>query len=137
MGRILLLVVMNLLFFFQLATFSQSTSTGDFERIERTPTAAHGSKNCRVEVPQAFTPNGDGINDQLKISCSCDTKSFLFEVYNASGRFVYGSRNSSLNWDGKTQGAPLPEGYYSWKVTFIRYGTEEKHSEKGKLIIAR
>lgn len=69
-----------------------------------------------IKIMNAFTPNGDGQNDQWLVtsSNSCVTR-IEVNVYNRYGQLVYTQKNYSNNWDGKVNGKPLPDGTYYYK----------------------
>jgi len=67
-----------------------------------------------INVSQAFTPNGDGINDTwLIINIENHPNSFV-RVFNRWGDEVFSKRNYQSDWDGTNRGKDLPEGgsYY-------------------------
>lgn len=73
-----------------------------------------------VKVMNAFSPNGDGINDRwmLTTSDAC-TRNITVNVYNRYGQMVYSSRNYSNNWDGTSNGKPLPDGTYYYLANYV------------------
>lgn len=138
MGKILLLVVVNLLVVYCPATFAQSVSAAELSTVGDRPAGeAHSDLDCTISVPNAFTPNGDGINDNLKIECGCELDQFVFEVYHVSGRYVFSSRNSNVSWDGNFKGEPLPEGFYQWRLTYQRQGVVGRKTRQGQIAIVR
>jgi hypothetical protein len=52
-----------------------------------------------IFVPTAFSPNGDGINDELKVETK-GIKRFEFEIYNRYGKTVFETRDLEEAWDG-------------------------------------
>ncbi len=72
-----------------------------------------------LKIPNAFSPNGDGINDKwiiLGLESFSDNK---VEVFNRYGQVVYsviGYDNSGKVWDGTMNGKPLPVGTYYYIV---------------------
>ncbi|MBM3164950.1 MAG: gliding motility-associated C-terminal domain-containing protein, partial [Bacteroidetes bacterium] len=74
----------------------------------------------RLTVPNAFTPNGDGLNDLFTpiISNVTQVKYFRFEVYNRWGQIVFESNKVGDGWDGKYKGKPVQFGTYTWKVSY-------------------
>ncbi|MFD2522104.1 gliding motility-associated C-terminal domain-containing protein [Emticicia soli] len=94
--------------------------------IESGASAIICKDNCAtVEMPNVFTPNGDGKNDTFSpMRCSAFIKQIDIEVYNRYGLKVYESGGSNiLSWDGKNaSGADLPTGtyYYVSRVTIHR-----------------
>ncbi len=72
-------------------------------------------KKIQVFTPSAFSPNGDGINDEYTVVTS-GVKDILFQVYSRWGMLIYESRGDNVNWDGKIEGELIPEGVYTVKV---------------------
>jgi gliding motility-associated-like protein len=67
-------------------------------------------------IPDVFTPNGDGVNDELVIRGLRKGSSLL--IYDRTGREVFASTDYGNNWDGKDgNGEDLPQGTY-WYVLF-------------------
>lgn len=66
--------------------------------------------NC--PIPNIFTPNNDGINDQFEIPCISEKRSAYLVVYNRWGDEVYRSDNYQNQWKGTHAGAALPDGTY-------------------------
>jgi gliding motility-associated-like protein len=74
----------------------------------------------RLTVPNAFTPNGDGLNDVFTpiISNSDQVKYYRFEVYNRWGQLIFESNKPGEGWDGKYKGKLSQFGAYNWKVSY-------------------
>ncbi len=68
------------------------------------------------DIPNAFSPNGDGMNDLFIIPCAGGN--IEFDVWNRWGIEVYRNVNYLNDWDGKYQGSPLPDGTYFYTVKF-------------------
>ena len=91
------------------------------------------SKDCPeipVYFPDAFSPNGDGLNDQFKPTRTTFT-TFILNVYNRFGQLMLTCDDASKGWDGTFNGSPCPSGVYVWVVTF------EVQEEKGVKRTAR
>ena len=71
-------------------------------------------------IPNLFTPNDDGKNDQLKIYGMSAVKDFTFSIYNREGSVVYKTTDVTeavqRGWDGTKSGTKQPPGVYFWKV---------------------
>lgn len=67
-----------------------------------------------VVVPSGFTPNGDGINDQLIITALSNYSTVRLTIYNRYGNIVYESEQYENDWDGTSSknGMELPDGTY-------------------------
>ncbi|MEO8472199.1 MAG: gliding motility-associated C-terminal domain-containing protein [Chryseolinea sp.] len=80
--------------------------------------------NVQVEeggfLPNLFTPNEDGRNDELKVYGLVTVKDFNFSVYNREGSLVFKTNSVSeatqRGWDGTKNGTMQPPGVYYWKV---------------------
>ena len=70
-----------------------------------------------VYVPEAFTPNNDGVNDKLAIFLR-RADSFAVTIYNRWGSAVFTSDALNQMWDGCHAGSPCPVGDYNWVVTY-------------------
>jgi gliding motility-associated-like protein len=67
----------------------------------------------------AFTPNGDGVNDRWFASngTACYTQLSVV-VFNRYGGEVYKNANYQNNWDGTYNGKPVADGTYYYSATF-------------------
>ncbi len=64
-----------------------------------------------VIVPNAFTPNNDGVNDYFNILIA-NLKSYNIKIFNRYGSIVFTSNKILDSWDGNFKGKPLPVGVY-------------------------
>ncbi len=72
-----------------------------------------------VKVMNAFTPNGDGINDRWLVTngAAC-TKQIIAKVFNRYGELVYSNDNYNNDWDGKYKGKPVADGTYYYVLQY-------------------
>ena len=70
-------------------------------------------KEPLVFVPNAFTPNGDNLNDILYVRGEIIEK-MLFRVYNRWGALVFESQDMLHGWDGTYKGKEAPAGVYDY-----------------------
>lgn len=68
------------------------------------------------KVPNAFSPNGDGINDRWIIEYLDTYPGATVDVYNRYGQLVYHSVGYNTPWDGTVNGKPLPVATYYWII---------------------
>lgn len=85
------------------------------------------------EIPNAFTPNGDGVNDTWNIKYLDSYPSSTVKVFNRYGKEVFFSAQKYVPWDGKQNGQYLPEGMYYYMIT--ANGGELKYS--GSLLLVK
>jgi gliding motility-associated-like protein len=67
-------------------------------------------------VPNAFSPNGDGIHDKWEISYIESYPGAVIDVYNRYGQLVYHTVNYLTPWDGKINGKDAPVGTYYYII---------------------
>ncbi len=67
--------------------------------------------NCKINIPNVFTPNGDGINDVLRVNtCNMIVKTI---IYNRWGNLVFETENLNHFWDGRSSsGEECNDGTY-------------------------
>ena len=81
-------------------------------------------------VPNAFTPNGDGLNDVLELKGRY-LNSFSFVVVDRNGQEVFRTQDRAQSWDGTIQGHTPVNAVYVWRFTmrdeldrdFVQTGT--------------
>lgn len=66
-------------------------------------------------VPNVFTPNGDGINDQLDFALP-PVHFVEIQIYDRWGRLQFSSSDVNVSWDGKKEGNDCPEGVYFFSL---------------------
>ncbi len=72
-----------------------------------------------IKPMNAFTPNGDGINDRWLITDGNCLISVRAQVFNRYGSRVFESPNYDNTWDGTYKGKPLPDGTYYYVLEFV------------------
>jgi gliding motility-associated-like protein len=81
---------------------------------------------CGLEVPNVFTPNGDGSNDFFELIAYEGIQTIELIIANRWGNLVYSSNIPNFSWDGKAQnGNPLEEGVYFYKIVARSISGEE------------
>ncbi|MDR3093749.1 MAG: gliding motility-associated C-terminal domain-containing protein [Bacteroidales bacterium] len=74
-----------------------------------------------IFIPDAFTPNGDGMNDIYRPSFSYAPQEFLMFIFDRNGAKVFETKTPSDGWDGRLRnGKPANEGVYGF---YVRYKT--------------
>lgn len=95
-------------------------------------------KGCNLLrfIPNAFTPNGDRLNDGFGVKGWPETKSFELCVYNRWGELVFKTTNVFERWNGEWKGKPQPIGTYVYtiKAQTASCGTVQ---EKGTVTLIR
>jgi gliding motility-associated-like protein len=76
-----------------------------------------------INIPNAFTPNGDGINDTWNINNLNLYPKATVEIMNRYGNRVYFSNGYAMAWDGTNNGVPLPFGVYYYVIKGVNNTT--------------
>jgi gliding motility-associated-like protein len=97
---------------------------------------------CNVYVPTAISPDGDGINDELRAYVGCDYghRILRFQVFDRWGGQIYSTAaDEEIAWDGSARGKPATPGLYAWVLEYevTRNGKTERKTEKGEVSIMR
>ena len=72
-----------------------------------------------IVVPNAFTPNGDGLNDVIKVIHNSTIYSLnYFKIYNRAGKLIFETKNIEEGWDGKLNGAVAESDAYYWLAEY-------------------
>ena len=72
----------------------------------------------KIEIPNTFSPNGDGINDVLNYSDLKIKENPSMQIFNREGTKVFQSENQNFIWNGKIGGRALPGGTYWYVLTW-------------------
>ena len=71
-----------------------------------------------IYAPNAFTPNGDGLNDKLEFFGISAKGVFLLRIYSRWGQLLYESTEIENGWDGSVSGSSAPDGTYLYEIVF-------------------
>jgi gliding motility-associated-like protein len=82
--------------------------------------------NNIVYLPTAFSPNNDGINDQLHVRGKNITELEL-NIFNRFGELVFKTNDISIGWDGFYQGEKLNSEVYITNLNVTFFDGEKKH----------
>lgn len=89
-----------------------------------------------IYVPNAFTPNNDGINDVFRpFPVGISTLNY-FRVFNRQGQIVFQTSQPFKGWDGNINGIPAVGDIYVWQVSGIDY-MGKKVIKKGTVLLIR
>jgi gliding motility-associated-like protein len=71
----------------------------------------------RLLIPNAFTPNGDGVNDAFSVVPFEGLESVLeLTIYDRWGKKVYVGSGATAAWDGLINGRPAPSDVYVYQL---------------------
>lgn len=78
-----------------------------------------------VQLPNVFTPNGDGINDEYLIPALADAESFRIDIYNRWGRLLFSTSDFNEVWKGEGDNGTVVGGTYFVVLTYLNCYQEE------------
>ena len=86
-------------------------------------------------VPNAFTPDGDGMNDVLYVRSSVGYQ-MDFKIFDRWGELVFESHDVKHGWDGTFKGKKLEPGVFDYYLKFTCYN-KEVFFKKGNITLIR
>lgn len=93
--------------------------------------------NCPIFVPNAFSPNGDGINDHFRPVSPCEMAFYEFTVYNRWGQPVFVSYDPEDVWGGEAIPADAPIGPFPYVLKYRFRYDDEVHFRRGGITLIR
>ena len=91
--------------------------------------------NDLLGAPNAFTPNGDGLNDTFQILAT-SVKEFHLAIYDRWGQQVFETTDITQGWDGTFKGTPSPAEVYTYFFS-ITYLDGKVTSREGSVTLFR
>jgi gliding motility-associated-like protein len=74
--------------------------------------------NCNIYIPNAFTPNKNGLNDLFKPTINLAFNKFSFIIFNRYGQKIFETYEYGKGWDGTYKGKAQLTGSYVYRITF-------------------
>ncbi|MDX2302397.1 MAG: PKD domain-containing protein [Microscillaceae bacterium] len=113
---------------------SLTNSSGCSSVVEKSVEVCPKPCEARIVIPNAFTPNGDGLNDTFK-PISVAVRNYRMQIFNRWGQQIFESTEPSLGWDGKrNDGSLYQEDMYVYKITYT-CGQAQEESPTGDLLL--
>ena len=92
-----------------------------------------------VFIPNAFTPDGDGLNNEFTAVFPENMKLASYEmyIYDRWGELVFYSQDPKQGWDASLAGFDAPDGVYSYLVKYKELGYVNKFQVTGSVVVIR
>jgi gliding motility-associated-like protein len=116
-------------------SYSAKVSVGGCETVD---TVIVG-KDCYLDIPNVFTPNGDGINDYFfpRQLLSRGLTKFSMSIYNRWGQLIFESHSlDGRGWDGQLNNVPQPEGVFVFTID-AEFKDGQKEHHQGNVTLLR
>jgi len=88
-----------------------------------------------IAVANAFSPNGDGVNDKVFVRGYAIGK-MVFRIYNRWGQLIYQTTDRTQGWDGKYKGVLQPMDAYAYTLE-VEFTDGSKATKKGDITLLR
>jgi|GEM_PF-1728694 gliding motility-associated-like protein len=93
---------------------------------------------CNLFLPDAFSPNDDGLNDTFGPITDCRYQTFSFRIFNRWGEVIYNTTNSADRWDGHYQSARVQADHYLYQLVYrLEANPTEIQTRSGKVLLLR
>lgn len=119
----------------QTTTFYVTGYTGSCVDMDSITVYHYSDDEMEIIIPNAFSPNADGLNDFSKVFHSINFSDYTFTIYNRWGQQVFVSNNPDIGWDGWYKGMECEIGTYFY---YLKAETIcGKIFKKGDIILVR
>jgi gliding motility-associated-like protein len=113
---------------------------GAYVPCQATDSIYIGAKQCgcSLNLPSAFSPNGDGLNDIFipVYSPGCNSiKQYSLQVFNRWGQLVFNSNNLDKGWNGYYKDLPADVGTYFYQLHYYRENNRDEIRQKGDIML--
>jgi gliding motility-associated-like protein len=88
-----------------------------------------------AQYPNAFSPNGDGVNDTFKATQGRFVE-FSMVIFNRWGVIIFSSTDPEVGWDGTTNGQEASPGAYAYQVNYTD-ANNRSYQRTGTLVLIR
>jgi gliding motility-associated-like protein len=96
---------------------------------------------CHFYIPNAFSPNHDGLNDTFRPIIRCSPNIFvmgyIFRVFNRWGQLIFSSQDTNQGWTGGFSGQQQPQGIYVWELNYKNDVSGNITTQKGSFMLLR
>lgn len=93
-------------------------------------------RDCAVFMPNAFSPNRDGLNDVFRAKIQDDVSNFHLTVFGRWGQLIFETKDPAQGWDGTQRNTMQPAGTYLWTVTYTD-SKQQAIKQQGSLVLIR
>lgn len=96
------------------------TAISDHGCIDTAELTVQVEEELIVYVPNTFTPDGDGTNDEFQpvMTSGFDRETYHLYIFNRWGQLVFESKDIDYGWNGSFAGEVAQDGTYTWKIEF-------------------
>jgi gliding motility-associated-like protein len=96
-----------------------------------------GPGRCDIWFPNAFSPDGNGVNDYFKVLTDIRLIDFYLQVFDNWGQKLFETHDPKTGWDGKIKGVLAKPGNYAWQCSYRKTGEAAPVKKKGTVMLIR
>ena len=123
-------------FYYQVAATEDNTNPYGF-RDKSFSNSVELTKSPQSFIPNAFTPNGDGLNDIFKpVLTYVDDEEYVFSIFDRWGNLIFYTEEITVGWDGNINGKPAAAGIYAYSLTY-RQSETKMYKTQGHVTLIR
>jgi gliding motility-associated-like protein len=93
--------------------------------------------DINIYMPNSFTPNKDGYNDVITPSITGDIEDYHFYIFNRWGNTIFQTDVIDNFWDGTHDNTIVPNGIYTWRITYKAPNGAEIKSLTGFIMVTK
>ncbi len=120
-----------------IGTYSVELTLGECKNSDEMMVTYSDKCECPMFVPNAFTPNGDALNDVFRLINPRDIDLKQFVIYNRWGEEVFSSNNIQIGWEGNFKGVACESGTYYYIISYTCLYSGKEHILKGDVTLVR
>jgi gliding motility-associated-like protein len=90
-----------------------------------------------ILMPNAFTPDDNGINDFFGVPVQNKNKLVSFDIYNRWGEKIYSATQKGKGWNGNYKGVPQPSGVYVYYLVMKGIDDKKIITKKSTVMLIR
>ncbi|WP_214070445.1 gliding motility-associated C-terminal domain-containing protein [Mucilaginibacter sp. dw_454] len=113
-----------------------AAANADINMIDCSTSGAPVTPGGYFELPNTFTPNGDGINDEFKPIYATPPLNYNLLIYDRYGSLLFASKSMTQGWKGNYKEHNCPVGVYYYIATY-RYESGTKQTKSGSITLLR
>lgn len=95
--------------------------------------------DCEIWIPNCFTPDGDGVNEQFFVITECEyLLTFEMKIFDSQGGLVYELNDKDEKWDGSSlKSETAVQGMYNYILKYRNLDQEKTQEKFGRILLLR
>lgn len=90
-----------------------------------------------IGLPQAFSPNGDNLNDSWGLQGAKNIILYNLSIFNRWGEKIFETTDPNIQWNGSFKGEPAPTGIYGYTLDYEYTPQSIRRVQSGEVMVVR